>query len=634
MTTFTFRTGSQVLTVLVTDEEDDSTAADFNAALNAFRTQSAIFFGIALNPSLPNDVDSATNNTDARYGELARRTGGGLFDIAAFALNPQPFFESFTQAITGVLAAAGTTGIVIENNASPTLLNNIVASLETGITIDATSTTTVVGGTVYQGNGTDSTGIVTESFPLRVADGIRLFRDPFFSNFYPAAGSPIIDSSVDALEDRLAMVQVSAPLGIAASPIQTPKYDAFGQLRVDDPAVAPPPGLGENVFKDRGAVDRSDFLGPNAKLVNPLDNGGDDQDPNGTMVNLLRASLDEFSIQLSDGQSPLYGSGIDDKTVSTNSVRVIQDARELVRGVDFTVWYDFTNNVLHIVPLAGVWDLDSNYVIKLQNQDRFVITARSGEQVTDGDSFRLEDAYGNRFTFEYDTGYVVTVPQTYAIQVPVQGGAAGGVADGDTVTVGVTIGTVTTTATIEFDNNGVIADANNTVVKFTALSTQGEVADALVKGLTDIRLGLSPANAGGGLVHLGVNGTHTLAITSATLVQSGNAVGVIDGDTFTIDNGSKLFTFELSTDGIVGIGRVAVRFTMSQTETQIAQAIAHGRQQPTCRDGRPVAGRRPRPVGRRDQSSGRCRTLAPGVDRATRRPPALRHPHSHGRRQF
>ena len=116
-----------------------------------------------------------------------------------------------------------------------------------------------------------------------MADGIPLFRNPFFGNFYPAAGSPIIDSSVDALEDRLAMVQVSAPLGIAASPIQTPKYDAFGQLRVDDPAVAPPPGLGENVFKDRGAVDRADFIGPNAKLVNPLDNGGDDLDPNANL---------------------------------------------------------------------------------------------------------------------------------------------------------------------------------------------------------------------------------------------------------------------------------------------------------------------------------------------------------------
>ena len=574
LTTFTFRPGSQVLTVLFTDEEDDSTAAEFNAALASLRARSAIFFGITLNPDVPNDVDSATNNTAERYGAMAAATGGGLYDIATFARDPLPFFTGFTQAITGVLAATGTTGIVVENNASPTLLNNIVAALETGIRVDATSATTVVGGTVYQGNGTDTLGIATESFPLRVANGVPLFRDPYFGNFYPAPGAPIIDSSVDALEDRLTMVQVSQPLGIAASPIQTPDYDAYGQLRLDDPAVAPPPGLGENVFKDRGAVDRSDFAGPGAKLVYPLDNGSEDRDPNSTMVNLVRTSLDEFSIQLGDGQAPLFGSGVDDASVAANSVRVIQDARELTPGVDFSVWYDFTNNILHIVPLAGVWDLDSNYVIKLQNQDRFLIEARSGEEVADGDSFRLEDAYGNSFTFEYDTGFVLTVPQTYAIQVPLAGGAAGGVGDGDLVTVDYTIGTQTITEVIEFDNNGVIADANYTVASFTALSTQGEVADALVKALKSIGLGLNPANTGAGLVHLGVDGSQTLTVTSATLVPQGGPVGVVDGDTFTVDNGSRLFTFELSTDGVVGTGRVPVRFAMSQTEDTIAQAIA------------------------------------------------------------
>ena len=81
-TTFTFRPGSQVLTVLMTDEEDDSLAADFTAALNAVQARSAVFFGITLNPNLPNDSDSATNNTGARYGELARSSGGQLFDIA------------------------------------------------------------------------------------------------------------------------------------------------------------------------------------------------------------------------------------------------------------------------------------------------------------------------------------------------------------------------------------------------------------------------------------------------------------------------------------------------------------------------------------------------------------------------
>ncbi len=573
-TTFTFRPGAQVLTVLMTDEEDDSTAADFTAALNVFQTRSAVFFGLALNPNLPFDSDSATNNTGARYGQLARRTGGQLFDIAAFALDPQPFFESFTAAVTGVLAAAGTTGILVENNASPTLLNNVVAALETGIRIDASSASTVVGGTVYQGNVTDSTGVGSEDFALIVDEGIELFRDPLLGNFYPAAGSPLVDSAVDALEDRLAMVQVSEPLGIAASPIQTPKYDSLGQLRVDDPQVAPPPGLGENVFKDRGAIDRADFDGPRAKLIQPLDNGADDQDPSATFVNLLRTSMDEFSIQFSDGQAPLYGSGIDDTTVHANSVRVMQDDRELTPDKDYTVWYDSTSNILHIVPLAGVWDLDSNYVIQLQNQDRYVIQARSGEEILDGDSFRIEDAYGNSFTFEYDTGYVVTVPETFAIQVPLQGGAAGGVGDGDTVTVAATVGGVPTTATIEFDNNNVVASEDNVVVTFTALSTQGEVADALVKALKSVGLGLSPANVGGGLVHLGVDGTQAVTVTSATLTLQGVAAGVLDGETFTIDDGAKVVTFELATDGRAGTGRVAVPFAMSQTNAQIADAIA------------------------------------------------------------
>jgi len=578
-TTFNFRPGVQIITVLVTDEEDDSTPTDFNAALNAFRSRAAIFFGITLNPNLPNDIDSPTNNTNARYGEFARRTGGGLFDIAAFALDPQPFFESFVQALSGVVVGPGTTGILVENNASPTLLNNIVAGLETGIRVDASSNTTVVGGTVYQDNETDTTGIATESFPLRVPGGVRLFRDPFFGNFYPAPGSPIIDSSVDALEDRLAMIQVSAPLGIAQSPIVTPNYDALGQLRVDDPAVAPPPGLGENVFKDRGAIDRADFTRPHATLVLPQDNGADDLDPNPGLVNLASTSLDRFSIQLGDGQAPLFGSGIDNMTVSTNIVRVLQDDRELIRGQDFTVWYDFTNNLLHIVPLAGVWDTDSSYVIRLQNQDRFVLQARSGEMITDGERFRLADQYGNTFTFEYDTGYVLTVPRSYAIQVPVQGGAAGGVADGDTVTVEVSFtsptGNVTTISeTIEFDNNGVIADDNNVIVRFTAASSQGEVADALVKALRDAFVGLNPRNVGGGLVHLGADGTQTVTVTSDALIQLGGPVGVVDGDTFTIDNGSRLFTFELSTDGSVGFGRIPVNFTMSQTDQQIALAIA------------------------------------------------------------
>ncbi len=395
-------------------------------------------------------------------------------------------------------------------------------------------------------------------------------------------------------------------MGIAPSPIQTPKYDALGQLRVDDPQVAPPPGLGENVFKDRGAIDRADFAGPGAKLVQPLDNGGDDQDPSPTFVNLVRSSLDEFSIQLDDSQAPLYGSGIDDGSVRPNSVRVMQDDRELTPGEDYTVWYDSTNNILHIVPLAGVWDLDSNYVIQLQNQDQFVIQARSGDQIPDGDSFRIEDAYGNSFTFEYDTGYVVSVPETYAIQVPLQGGAAGGVGDGDTVTVGRTVAGVTTTVTIEFDNNGVVASANNLVVKFTELSTQGEVADALVKALKDAGLGLSPANVGGGLVHLGVDGTQTPTVTSATLTLQ----GVADGRAGRRDvhhrrrHQSRHVRVEHRRPSGDGAGAGPLCHVPDQQAD--CRRDRGGCQQPALGPACQVPGRWPRPAGRRHQPSGRC----------------------------
>ena len=62
------------------------------------------------------------------------------------------------------------------------------------------------------------------------------------------------------------MITIRQPLGIASSPILAPDLDLYGQQRVDDPAVASPSGLGQNVFKDRGAIDRSDFSGPTATL--------------------------------------------------------------------------------------------------------------------------------------------------------------------------------------------------------------------------------------------------------------------------------------------------------------------------------------------------------------------------------
>src|SRR5690606_749897 len=140
------------------------------------------------------------------------------------------------QELTGI-------GITVSENTSPTMINNIVSNFETGISVDATSQTTVIGGTVYKGNSVNTVGTGVGSFallldPLTPSDPEQpLFIDAPNGNFYLAPNSKAIDSSINVLQDRPYMVSIGSPLGIAPSPILAPERDAFGQLRVNDPDV-------------------------------------------------------------------------------------------------------------------------------------------------------------------------------------------------------------------------------------------------------------------------------------------------------------------------------------------------------------------------------------------------------------
>src|SRR5439155_23384924 len=92
--------------------------------------------------------------------------------------------------------------------------------------------------------------------------------------------SPAIDSAIDSLNDRgdpaanqPGIQSVRDSLGIPASPILAPDVDVTGEARVDVKDINDNGGSGGNPFKDRGALDRADFDGPRALLLNPLDNG-------------------------------------------------------------------------------------------------------------------------------------------------------------------------------------------------------------------------------------------------------------------------------------------------------------------------------------------------------------------------
>ncbi|MEZ6062800.1 MAG: GEVED domain-containing protein [Planctomycetaceae bacterium] len=277
------------------------------------------------------------NNIVDNFGTTGIRFSG---DNAAGGPAAVPFGKLVNNTVYGGLAAAGT-GIQIDQNASPTLLNNIVANTSTAIAVDASSSSTVVGTSLFQGNGAIG-ALGTDA--IQLAAGAPLFVDPANGNFYLESGSLAIDSSLNNLVDRPAFTVVKNPLDIPNSDVLAPDLDRFGQIRLDDPNQDPAPGLGQNIFKDRGAVERADFIGPTAILLHPEDNGIGDNDPVDHEVDFIVADfLTEFVVQLLDG-----GIGIADSLINPGQFALYLDqnpitdpmAVPLVEGQDYQLVYN------------------------------------------------------------------------------------------------------------------------------------------------------------------------------------------------------------------------------------------------------------------------------------------------------
>ena len=257
-------------------------------------------------------------------------------------------------------------GIQVVNNASPTILNNIVAETRTAIFVDDTSLTTVVGASIYQNNTNNLVG-GTETNSIALAANAPLFIDSAASNFYLEAGSVAIDSSVNSLPERFQLAAVTSRSAFRRRSIQASDYDLLGQLRVDDPTVTSPPGLGSNVFKDRGALERSDFIGPFATLYNPLDNDPQvkDRDQTVNKVVLVGQIMTSFAIQLNDNST-----GIDNTTVTASKFRIQRTVggvtTTLTPDVDYTLSYDSSNNIALLKPSVGVW-INGIYTITIDN---------------------------------------------------------------------------------------------------------------------------------------------------------------------------------------------------------------------------------------------------------------------------
>lgn len=81
-----FRDNAVINVIVVTDEDDDSSTADYNNATSALENKNALFNFIGV---------PGVGNTDARYGILASSFGGQAFQIVEFRTDPAPFFSNF-----------------------------------------------------------------------------------------------------------------------------------------------------------------------------------------------------------------------------------------------------------------------------------------------------------------------------------------------------------------------------------------------------------------------------------------------------------------------------------------------------------------------------------------------------------
>ncbi len=471
------------------------------------------------------------------------------------------------------------TGILVSEGSSPTLLNNVLSNLNAGIWQDA-SPSTVVGGSVYQHNdqADSNIGSTGDDFNIHLGNFEPLFVNAADGNFYPAAQSRIIDSAIDTLEERVRLATVKNAVGIPVSPILAPNLDAVGLLRSDDPEVETPSGQGANVFKDRGGLDRADFVGPDAILIVPRDNDtmGIDLDPAPTIVQLAAGTYDSFSIQLVDGlQSSDSGEGVgvNDLTVDASKITLTADGQLLEENVDYTFRYNATTNTIRFTPLTGQWDNNKAYVITLPNEDRFVVDMPDGGQVSDGETFVVTDETGGTVTFEFESGYSLFVPETLTLQIPAVGKGPGGITDGQRLTVSTGF---FGNYTFEYDSNTPPSFLpGNLPIDIASISTQDELAQATVNALAAAGIGVTPIYLGGGVIHFGARSNVTVDTSLTAITQSGQTGVVSDGQTIMMSDGVQpSITYEFDQNGTTNPGSVPIPFTLASTQDDIANAIA------------------------------------------------------------
>ncbi len=519
-----------------------------------------------------------------------------------------PFGRIVNNTVYGGFAPNGV-GILVTDNAGPSLLNNIVANTATGISVDASSTaTTVLGANLYANNQLDvPQGGSTGSNPILLAANAPLFINAANRNFYPAKNSLAIDSALNSLADRPSIASVKSAIGIPQSPILVPDRDIYGQLRVDDPNQDPPPGFGQNVFKERGAVERADFTSPNVSIKEPVDNDENnpfrDRNRNPNDIAIRNENLTQFVIKLSDD-----GVGIDDFTVDPlkdgSQFVITQDgvvlnnqfaAAALGVSPDYQFVYNAAKDEVIFSPSAGIWPLNYTYRITLNNNALGAVDSQ-GAPLTPG----IFDLAGNPLAANRDTGEVAfsifvgtlfdfgDAPDTYPSKL-IDSGAAHVVQDGYFLGTGISEesdAVQNANATADSDNpppaspnlfsDGVVFASNPAPSRTVTIVNTITVTASIPSGMTgrldawfDLNRDKDWLDAGEKIeLKNTVNGTNEVFNGTTTFTYSFGDASTTKGDTFA--------RFRLSPTGVNSPNYVLVNGQVPDGEVEDKQILVSG----------------------------------------------------------
>ncbi len=499
----------------------------------------------------------------------------------------------------------GAQGIVVTQNAGPTLLNNIVANLQTGIAvtppsndpalndIDVSRDRTVIGGSTYFRNAFNALGTDEQALGLfgqLISDFEQIFVDATSLVFTPMHDVRTIDSSIDSLEDRASLSTLRGAVGLPPVPIIAPSVDLNGQLRIDDPAVDTPPGVGLSIFKDRGAEDRADAVGPRLSLITPR---ADDLLNDAGRVVTVGTVFDSFDIQLVDGITPAdpsSGVGVDDGSVLGALIRVkrleagTQNTETLVEGIDYRFAYEPADNIIRLTPIAGIWKDNSVYTVEFLGDDVGIVQGQDGVVYADGALTQIDLTAQDRRAIEVDIGIGISIaPSALSID---QGGAQVPNLEGQTLEVfdGRSADPVIFELTTDNNNIDIIIAAGNVPVRVGEAATAEQIASAVATAINQSTLQLF-ATAVGNRIQIrdsvvkatelfDVRGAAAYLGADVTLSPELRGVNIQSGQqSVTVFDGTSQVTFTLATNASAVTTGIPVIVSPTARSAEIANAI-------------------------------------------------------------